>query len=177
MIDSIVKASLVALVAVGLPAMETQQPSREEIIEAGRDIMVAAAQCALITIGPDGAPQARMMDPFPPESDLSVWMATHRDTRKVAEMIAEPRVTLMYFDRDNPGYATLVGRVRLVDDVAERRSRWKEAWTDYYPGGAEGDAYLLIEFVPDRLEVVSVAHGIAAEPQAWKAAVVEFERR
>lgn len=177
MIYSFVWAGLAAAAAVGLPAMETQQPSREVIIEAGRDIMVAAAQCALITLGPDGAPQARMMDPFPPEEDLTVWMATHRDTRKVAEMRDEPRVTLIYFDRDNPGYATLVGRARLVDDVTERRARWKDAWDDYYPGGAEGESYLLIEFVPDRLEVVSVTHAIAADPQAWKAAVGEFERR
>lgn len=176
MIESIVWLSLAAATAVGLPVMEAQQPSREAIIEAGRDIMVAAAQCALVTIGPDGAPQARMMDPFPPGEDLTVWMATHRDTRKVAEMLAEPRVTLIYFDRDNPGYATLVGSVRLVDDVAEKRARWKDAWKDFYTGGPEAEAYLLIEFVPDRLEVVSVGHAIASDPQAWKAAVVEFER-
>lgn len=175
MIGNLVSAAVAAAIAVGLPSMEAQQPSREAIIEAGRDIMVAAVQCGLVTIGPDGAPQARMMDPFPPEDDLVVWMATSRDTRKVAEMRADPRVTLIYYDRDNPGYATLVGRVRIVDEVAEKRARWKDAWQDFYPGGPEGGSYLLLEFVPDRLEVVSVKHAIAADPLAWKAAVVEFE--
>ena len=104
-------------------------------------------------------------------------MATNRDTRKVAEMRADPRATLIYFDPDDPGYATLVGSVRLVDDPAEKRARWKDAWSDYYPGGPEGASYLLIEFVPDRLEVVSVKHDIAAGPLAWEAAVVEFDRR
>ncbi len=47
----------------------------------------------------------------------------------------------------------------------------------YYPGGPDGDTYLLIEFVPDRVEVVSVKHDIAADPLAWKAAVVELEGR
>lgn len=177
MVASIVATAFAAAFAVGLPAMETQQPSREAIIEAGRQIMVAAADCALVTIGPDGAPQARMMNPFLPEADLSVWMATNRDTRKVAEMRADARVTLVYFDPDDPGYATLVGRVRLVDDAAEKRARWKDAWSSYYPGGPNDPSYLLIEFVPDRLEVVSVKHDIAADPQAWKAAVVEFDRR
>ncbi len=177
MIRHHVAAALAAAIAVGLPAMEAQQPSREAIIEAGRDIMVAAVNGALVTIGPDGAPQARMMNPFPPEDDLTVWMATNRDTRKVAEMRADPRATLIYFDPDDPGYATLVGRVRLVDDPAEKRVRWKDAWSDYYPGGPEGASYLLVEFVPDRLEVVSVKHDIAADPLAWKAAVVEFNRR
>jgi len=157
--------------------METQQPSREAIIEAAEGIMGAAGNCALVTIGSDGAPQARMMNPFPAEEDLSVWMATNRDTRKVAEMRADARVTLIYFDGDDPGYATLVGRVRLVDDPAEKQGRWKDAWSSYYPGGPEDPSYLLMEFVPDRLEVVSVKHDIAADPLAWKAAVVEFERR
>lgn len=151
-----------------------QPPGREEIIAAAREIIAAAGNCALITIGPDGAPQARMMDPFPPADDLTAWMATSRTTRKVAEMRADERVTLIYFDRDNPGYATLIGRARLVDDVAERRARWKEQWNEYYPGGPEGDSYLLIELVPERLEVVSVKHDIAAAPLAWQPAIVMF---
>ncbi len=170
-------ASLAAVSAVGLPAMEAQEPSREAVIEAARDIMTAAVHCALVTIGPDGAPQARMMDPFAPEEDLTVWMATNRDTRKVAQMRADERVTLIYFDPGNPGYATLVGTVRLVEDSAEKQARWKDAWSDYYPGGPDGASYLLVEFVPDRLEVVSVKHGIAAEPLAWKPAIVQLDGR
>lgn len=176
MISSVAAAGLVAIRAVGFPTMHAHEPTRDAIIEAAEAIMVAAPGCALITIGPDGAPQARMMNPFPPEG-LSVWMATNRDTRKVAEMRADPRVTLVYFDAADPGYATLIGRVRLVDDPVEKRARWKDEWSMYYPGGPEGASYLLIEFVPDRLEVVSVTHDIAADPLAWKAAVVEFERR
>lgn len=157
--------------------MQAHEPTREAIIEAAEAIMVAAANCALITIGPEGAPRARMMNAFPPGASLIVWMATNRDTRKVAEMRADERVTLIYFDPADPGYATLLGRVRLIDDPVEKRARWKDEWSIYYPSGPEGDTYLLIEFVPDRLEVVSVKHDIAAAPLAWKAAVVEFERR
>ena len=171
-----ISAVLTLVIAVGLAPMETQEPSRDEIIAAAREVMAAAVHCALVTIGPDGSPQARMMDPFAPEDDLTVWMATSRATRKVAEIRADHRVTLIYFDRDNPGYATLIGRVRLVDDPAEKRARWKDAWSEYYPGGPTGETYLLLEFLPDRLELVSLEHDIAAAPLAWKPAVVTFER-
>ncbi len=154
--------------------MQGQEPTREPIIAAAHDIMAAAKTCALVTIGADGAPQARMMNPFAPEPGLIVWMATNRDTRKVAEMRADERVTLIYFDPADPGYATLLGTVRFVDDPAEKRRRWKDEWSMYYPGGPDGETYLLIEFVPERLEVVSVRHDIAADPLAWRAAVVEF---
>lgn len=173
---TVFSAALAIVIAVGSQPMGTQQPSREEIIAAARDVMAAAVNCALVTIGPDGAPQARMMDPFPAEGDLAVWMATSRDTRKVAEIGADPRVTLIYFDPDNPGYATLVGRVRLVDDPAAKRARWKDEWSEYYPGGPTGETYLLLRFEPERLELVSMEHDIAADPLAWKPAIVTFDR-
>ncbi|MGD8817889.1 MAG: pyridoxamine 5'-phosphate oxidase family protein [Acidobacteriota bacterium] len=180
MLMNAIRVSLAAVVAVGLPAMgeqQTEQPSRAAVIAAAKDIMNAAAVCALVTIGPDGAPQARMMDAFAPEDDLTVWMGTNRNTRKVAELRSDDRATLVYFDRDDPGYATLIGRVRIIDDPQEKRARWKDAWRDYYPGGPEGETYLLLQFVPERLEVVSVEHDIAAAPLAWKPAIVELARR
>ena len=168
-------------VAVGLPAMGaadsrsvTQEPSRDAVLEAARAIMIAAENCALVTLGVDGRPQARMMNPFAPEEDLSVWMATNPGTRKVAEIRADERVTLIYFDPADPGYVTLLGDVRLIDDADERRARWKDEWNLYYPGGPLDDDYLLMEFVPTRVEVVSVKFGIADDPQAWKPAIVEM---
>ena len=158
-------------------AQQSAEPTREAIIEAARDIMVAAGPGALITIGPDGSPQARMMDAFPPEPDLTVWMGTNRGTRKVDEIRANPEVTLIYFDPANPGYATLVGTARLVEDPGEKRARFKEAWAGFYPDGAEDSDYLLIEFRPRRVEVVSVKHSIASDPLAWKPAIAEFGRR
>lgn len=157
--------------------MPKQPPSREAIIEAARDIMAQAGQCAMVTVGPDGAPQARMMDPFTPDDDLTVWMATSRDTRKVEEVRADDRVTLIWFAPADPGYATLIGAARLVDDVREKRARWKEEWREYYPGGPDGPSYLLMQFFPRRLEVVSKKHDIAADPLAWEPAVVELDPR
>jgi general stress protein 26 len=151
-----------------------QEPSREAVVAAARAIMAAAKNCALVTLDGSGAPQVRMMDPFPPEEDLSVWMATSPDTRKAVEIEADARVALVYFDAGDPGYATLIGKARLVDDLGERRARWKEEWEPYYPGGPGGDSYRLIEVVARRLEVVSLAHDIAADPLAWQPAIVEL---
>ena len=153
---------------------DLQEPSRESVLEAAQEIMIAAESCALVTLGVDGRPHARMMNSFAPEPGLTVWMATNPSTRKVADMRTDQRVTLVYFDRDDPGYVTLLGDARLVNDPAEKRARWKDEWTLYYPGGPESSDYLLIEFVPQRIEVVSLKYGIASDPQAWKPAIVEF---
>lgn len=156
------------------PDVAADEPHREGILEAAREVMLEAGTCALITLGPEGRPQARAMDPFPPEGDFRVWMGTRRDTRKVGQLREDPTASLYYFDPDGPAYVTLIGRVRLVDDPAERRRRWKKEWEPYYPQGPGGEHYLLLEFVPSRLEIVSYPHEIASAPDAWKPEIVEF---
>lgn len=162
------------LLTVGGTDADAPDLDRERVLEAAREVMLAARTCALITLGPGGRPQARAMDPFPPEEDFTVWMGTRRDTRKVSQLEEDPTATLYYFDPGGPSYVTLIGRIRLVDDLAERRRRWKEEWAPYYPEGPEGDAYLLLEFLPSRLEIVSYPHEIASAPDAWKPEIVEL---
>lgn len=148
--------------------------SEQAVLAAARALMVSAHHCALATLREDGQPAVRPMDPFPPDDDLRVWMATNPHTRKAAELARDPRATLHYLDRDSLGYVTLLGTARLVDDEARRRELWKPEWIEYYPGGPGGETFRLLEFVPRRVEVVSPLHGIADEPLAWKPAVVEL---
>ena len=153
------------------------EPTNEQIIEAARQVMISAHYCTLVTLDEAGHPQARVMDAFEPEPDLTVWFGTHKMTRKVAELSRDPRMTLTYFDRDDPGYVTLLGRARVVTDLEQRRARWKDEWEPFYSEGPSGDGYVLIEFRPFRIEVMSIKHGIADDPQGFKPATVELSGR
>ena len=62
--------------------------SARRSVAAAREVMSKARYCALVTLGPDGQPQARLVDPLAPEADLSVWIATNPRTRKVDEIRA-----------------------------------------------------------------------------------------
>ena len=174
-------AALLALLAVvtSAPALDCQPargapPTRARVVAAARDIMRAAHYATFVTVGADGHPQARIVDPFPADSDLTLWVATNAGTRKVAQLARDPRVTLLYFEPANPGYVTVIGTATLVRDPAVRAKYWKEAWSPFYKDKHRGDDYLLIRITPRRLEVVSVRHGLAAEPRAWKPVVVEL---
>jgi general stress protein 26 len=160
---------LVFLLFAGIAAAG---PSAEEVLASAREGMKRSRHCFLITLDGSGQPQARLMDPFEAEPDLTVWMATHRGTRKVGQLRSDPRATLAYFDSGGSGYVTLIGEGLLVDDREERRRRWKPEWASFYPGGPEGDEYLLIRFVPSRVEVMSLGDGIAADPQSWRPAIL-----
>ncbi|HUV13121.1 MAG TPA: pyridoxamine 5'-phosphate oxidase family protein [Acidobacteriota bacterium] len=160
----------------GLPAENrvVSEPDSQAVLAAAREIVQKVRFCGLVTVDGVGQPQVRAMDPFPPDKDWNVVLATHRTTRKVEQIRNHPQVTLYYFDPDSPGYVTLVGRARLVDDQQMRESHWKDEWKDFYESENRGNDYLLIEVTPLRLEVVSMAHGIAADPKSWKPAIVEF---
>ena len=134
--------------------------------------MSAAPYVALATVDDEGRPAVRAMDAAPPDDDMMVWLATNPRSRKVGQIRAEPRVALYYLDADGPGYVTLIGTARLVDEPAEKARHWKESWTPFYTDRDE--SVLLIQVTPLWLEVVSVPHGANGDPDDWRADIVEF---
>jgi general stress protein 26 len=141
-------------------------------IAAARRLMIAARYCALITVGEDGQPQARTIDPSPPDGRMVVSFATNPSTRKVREIERDPRVTLYYFDERSPGYVTVIGTARRVAD-SEKEKRWLEKWTPFYPGGA--GAAVVYDVTPLRIEIVDVAARIMGDAQTWLPPSVEIE--
>lgn len=139
-------------------------PDEPEILGAAREIMTAAGFCALITIGEDGHPQARVMDPAPPDARMAVTLMTNPVSRKVAQIARDPRVTLFYFDSESLGYVTIVGRAGRVVDPEEKRRRWLDRWSPHIPRPEDA---VLYEVVPERIEVVSVARGVTGDEGTW----------
>ena len=90
--------------------------------------MSAAPYVALATVDARGRPAVRAMDAEAPGEDMVVWLATNPSSRKVRQIRAEPQVALYYLDADGPGYVTLVGSARLVDEPAQKARHWKESW-------------------------------------------------
>ena len=169
---------LFGTIGLQLPARPQNQPraapTRAEIIRAATAIIAKAHYAALVTIGEKGQPQARPVDPFAPEKDLTIWIATKATTRKVDQISADPRVTLMYFDPANPGYVTIIGTAKVVRDPAEKAKHWKEEWTAFYKNKNRGDDYLLIRVTPTHLEMVSTADGLMNDPKNWRPIMLEL---
>jgi len=163
---------LVLIAAVALlarPALGQEVASEAPgVLEVARGVVERAGYCALVSQGPDGRAESRIVDPFPPGADWTVWIATKPVTRKVEQIRKDPRVTLFYWDAGSLAYVTLLGDATLVDDPAEKAKRWKPAWKAFYEDENRGDDYLLIRVVPRRLEVISLAEGMAGDPETWR---------
>jgi len=166
-----------ALVLAPPITAQSAAPARAAIIGAARDIIAKARYATFVTIGRDGHPQSRIVDPFTPESDFTVWLATNPLTRKVAEIRSDSRVTLTWFDAAGQSYVTMLGRATAVKDAREKRVRWKEEWKPLYRDSNRGDDYLLIRVKPLRLEVSSMSRGIENDKRTWRPATIDFPQR
>jgi general stress protein 26 len=169
----------IALLVLLLPATaaaEQTKPARAAVIAAATDIMQKARYCTFITIGDDGQPQARIVDPLAPEADFTIWIATNPLTRKVSEVRRNPRVTLSCFDAASASYVTVLGRGEGVNDLADRQRHWKKEWAAIYPNGPSGSDFMLIRITPARLEIVSESRGMIGDPTTWLPLSIEFPR-
>ncbi len=138
-------------------------PQEQRILKRSRALIGRAYYATAVTRGTDGRMRARVMEPFAPDSAWVIWLATNDRSRKVAELRSHPQMTLHYFDRSSPGYVSLYGRARLVNDSAVK-ALWRPAWEKFYPGRKH---YLLIRFEPELLEMIDVGAGLPGDSATW----------
>ena len=172
------------LVLLASPLGATSGPSAQEkppapdhakVIAAAREIMAAQTYCALATIDETGRPQVRTMSPFPPDEDMTVWMATNTNSRKVREIRRDPRVCLYYSDHSKAiGYVALSGKAVLVDDMNEILKRKRAYWDQSFPGLKN---LVLIKVIPERLEVINYKAGFNNDPATFRAPAIELGER
>jgi general stress protein 26 len=159
------------------PVVQLATTDPAKLLAVAREMMTSIRYCAAITVDAEGRPQARTVDPFPPDESMTVWFATNAKSRKVAQIRRDARITLHYFDPARPelGYVTLLGRARLVDDEAAKRKWWKAEWEPVWPDRDKN--HLPVQVVPERIEVVSPKNGIEGDALHWTPPAVDFARQ
>lgn len=145
---------------------ETESASldRAKVIFSAQDVIGQAQYCTFVTIGKNGQPDARIVDPSAPDGDLSVWVVTKKSSRKAAQLRKNPRATLLYFDHENLSYVTLIGNTTFVSDPAEMDKHWQDKWAPFFPEGTKSPDLVLVHFVPRSVEIVSREHKLQKDP-------------
>ena len=169
-------AGLALLLLVASPVSPADEapplPDRARILSAAREIIAAQTYCALVTIDETGRPSVRTMNPFPPEEDMTVWMATNSHSRKLQHIRRDPRVTLYYSNHGTAvGEVSILGRAELTTDPAEIRRRTRAYWDQAFPGL---ENLTLIKVVPERLEVVNYKAGLHNDPATFRAPSIDL---
>ncbi len=163
-----------ACVEISAQVKENIDAKRDSIIFAAREIIGRLKYCALITIDSAGRANVRTMNPFPPEEDMTVWMATNSRSRKYDEIKKNPNVTLYYADHSKAdGYVTIIGKAVLVDDMEEKLKRKREYWDQSFP---DWNYLILIKVIPERMEVINYKRRFYGAEVTWSVPSIVFER-
>lgn len=145
---------------------------RDAAIAAAREIMSMQKYCALITLDSLGQPHARTMNPFPPEADMTVWIATNSRCRKVREIQNHSQVSLYYADHNEAsGYVVLTGKAVLVDEMSEKLKRKRDYWDQSFP---DWKYLILIKVIPEKLEVLNYKRDLLNDEVTWQIPAFEL---
>jgi general stress protein 26 len=164
-----------------IPCLSFGQDSKDvdsvdiKIMKAARSIMASTKTCALITLDDEGRPRVRAMEPFPPDSDFTVWFGTNTKSRKVAQIKKDPRITLYYLDSNGSGYVMIHGLGEIVNNKKEKEKRWKEHWEALFSN--KDEEFVLLKVSPEWMEVFSFSHGIKGDPITWEVPRVTFSAK
>ena len=167
------KKGIIILFLISLYGCEKRQVIKKELKEIAKELIIASKNCALITVDSLGIAHARTMDPFLPEEDFTIWMATNPKSKKVKEIQNNPKVTLYYFDKTDPGYVTIQGNATLVNTKEAKEKFWKEEWKNFYKD--RNTNYLLIKVIPSKINVISEKNSILGDSITWKSPEVSFK--
>ena len=149
-----------------------QQYNRDTLLTAARNIIAEVPYCTLITLDTTGHPSARIMDPFPPEKNMDIWLGTNKYSRKVRQIKKDSRVTLFYEAPNGAGYVLIKGKAYLVDDPVKKKTYWKNEWDRFYSDQKE--EFILIKVIPHRLELLDYKNGIVGNFKTWAVPYVGF---
>lgn len=146
--------------------------NRDTVIVAAKEIITSTSYCALSTIGTDGKPHIRTMNPFPFNNDFVTWFATSRESRKVKELKMHPDVCVYWADHTAPkGYVVISGKAQVIDD----KDLLVKMKRDYWQGIPDWqNKFVLIKIVPVTMEVINYKHSLNNDPVTSGAPSITF---
>ena len=142
-----------------------------EVLELARETIEKARYATFVTVDENGQPRTRIVDPFSPDDEFVIYIATKPNTRKVAQIENNASVTLFYFDGAARNYVSVMGRAELVTDAVVTQKMRREADSDKIYPDFPND-YLLIKVHPRWIE--GLLPGYRGDPDNWRPVSVDM---
>jgi general stress protein 26 len=134
----------------------------QEIKQASYTVMEKADAAYLTTIDGEGFPHTRAMlnlrNPSQyPEliqffqehgNNMVLYFTTNTSSKKVAQIKANPRVSVYFCTPKKFHGVMLGGSIEIVTDDAIKHALWQEGWKRYYPKGVTDPDYAILRLAP-----------------------------
>ena len=119
---------------------------KEEAIQHGVDLANRAAIAMLGTNGGDGFPHIKAMLKMENEGLKTVWFSTNTSSKRVAQVLRDPKTCVYFVDLETWEGLMLVGTAEVLQDAASRQRMWREGCEKYYPLGVTDPDYSVLRF-------------------------------
>ena len=130
-----------------MPAQTWNQAETRRIAELIKDIDI----CMLVTRA-DGTVRGRpMSNNGKVEYDGDSWFFTYRETPKVREIEADPRVELAYVGTDKGAWVSIEGTAEVVEDEDRKRELWEDSLEAWFKDGPDDENLVLLKVRADRI--------------------------
>jgi general stress protein 26 len=83
--------------------------------------------------------------------DFTVYLATSRTSDKIAEITADPRVSVYYSRPLLFRGVMLCGTAEVLDNPDLKRALWSDDWRVYWPDGADNPDYVVVRLKPSEI--------------------------
>jgi len=118
-------------------------------------IMKEASLFAFLATCDSGQPRVRPVSPIV-EDDMSVWVATSANSRKVKQIKQNPKISLAFVQQPRGEKAAMViGEAEIVADMEQKKRVWGLAPYDlsqYFPDGPESKEYCVLKINIKKIE-------------------------
>ena len=163
---------LLVLLVISAPLI-AEKNSDTSILELARQTIEKAKYATFVTVDEEGQPRTRIVDPFAPDENFVIYVATKPNTRKVAQIKKNASVTLFYFDEEGRNYVSVMGQAEIQFDNATKLKMRRDSDSDrIYPDFP--DDYLLIKVTPRWVE--GLLPGYRGDPDNWRPISVQIEK-
>ena len=106
--------------------------------------------CMFTTRAEDGSLRSRpMSNNGEVEFDGDVWFFSAGESRKVAEIEADPSVELSYSDAARFLFISMSGTATIVRDIAKKQELWIEDLERWFEDGPDDEDVVLIKVTPN----------------------------
>lgn len=90
------------------------------------------------------------------ENDLSIWITTFSNSRKVKQIKKNPNICLAFVEYPRGNKSAIVfGKAKIINNLKDKIRIWDIApfnLKEYFPDGPSSKDYCLLRIIPDRIE-------------------------
>jgi general stress protein 26 len=117
--------------------MESKNQEREF-----QTLLRSFATAMLVTHSKNGELRGRPMSVASVEDDGDLWFTTGVNSTKADELLADPRVVVVF--EDGTKHVSVSGNARLLVNRDKAEELWSEAWRPWFPGGPDDPELCLV---------------------------------